>query len=59
VAQNPGCEVEAMGESNWAWVGLLAGATGCTNQRRVPFKTNHDLVAPAWYGADDLLGKMR
>ena len=59
VAQNLGCEVEAMGESNWAWVGLLAGtqADVLVDVARLRLRTNFGLVAPAWYGADDFLEK--
>ncbi len=59
MAQNLGCEVEAMGESNWAWVGLLAGtqADVLADVARLRLRTNFGLVAPAWYGVDDFLEK--
>lgn len=57
LAQNFGCSVDAMGESNWAWVGLLAGphASVLADLATLRLRTNQGLVAPAWYGSDDFL----
>jgi hypothetical protein len=55
LAQNLGCSVEAMGESNWAWVGLLAGADAAVlaDLTKLRLRTSQGVVAPAWYGCND------
>jgi ATP-grasp N-terminal domain len=57
LAQNFGCPVDAMGESNWAWVGLLAGSHAAVRSdlARLRLRSNLGLVAPAWYGSFDFL----
>jgi hypothetical protein len=56
LAQNLGAEVAAMGDSNWAWVGLLAGprAPVLADLERLELRTDRGLVAPAWCGTQDL-----
>jgi hypothetical protein len=57
LAQNFGCSVDAMGESNWAWVGLLAGPPAAVKSdlAELRLRTDRGLVAPAWYGSFDFL----
>ena len=57
LAQNLGCRVAAMGESNWAWVGLLAGPPAAVQSdlAKLRLRTNLGWTAPAWYGSFDFL----
>ena len=57
LAQNLGCRVDAMGESNWAWVGLLAGphAAVQSDLAKLRLRTDQGWVAPAWYASFDFL----
>jgi hypothetical protein len=57
LAQNFGCAVDAMGESNWAWVGLLAGPHSAlrSDLAKLRLRTNRGLVAPTWYGSFDFM----
>jgi hypothetical protein len=54
-AQNSGCTIDAMGTSNWAWVGLLAGSPRSVRSdlEGLRLKTALGTVAPAWYGSFD------